>query len=201
MQPPTPKHPHLQLKLKFKPVGTDRCVSPAPRSWAPAGQVLGVGTGKGGQDSDALAPRKATGAKGTDPRPASQPPSSAACQGRSQHAFPAVWGHAASWARGPWKASSSAHYRNLIWIPRDQEALVESGCHKGRDAEANPSQLIPGTPGLFSWSSGRGLPESQMSQLCTAGQRQQAGHTAGRRGRVLAPPWELDQPQAFGLKG
>lgn len=58
-------------------------------------------------------------------------------------ASPAVRGNAASRARGLCKASSSAHYRNLIWIPRDQEDLVGSGCHEGRGAEAKPKPANP----------------------------------------------------------
>lgn len=92
----------------------------------------------------------ASGAKATDPD------LPIACQGQPSMPFQLSGLHSKQ-ARGPWKASSLAHYQNLIWIPRDQEALVESGCHKGRDAEAkaNPSQLIFGTSGL-SWSSGPG---------------------------------------------
>lgn len=59
-------------------MGTDRSVNPAPRSWAPAGQVLGVGTGKGGQNSDAWAPgvpQQGPGSRGHGPQTCLSAPS------------------------------------------------------------------------------------------------------------------------------
>lgn len=77
---------------------------------------------------------------------------------------------------------------------------MESGCHKGRDAEADPSRLISGT---------RGCPGAQMRldrepdvpapHSWAAGSREaeeQAGHTAGRPGRILSGNQISHRPSA-----
>ena len=161
----------------------------APGSRASTGQPLTQGSEKEGKtpipSPPPTLPSKATGAKATIPDLPLGP--------HSPHSRPKAASPAASGAQRLWKASSSAHYRNLIWIPRDQEESVESGCHRGSDAEADPKPAKPrhaqGFPGaqaearqmsqlraLRSWAVSVGEAAARLAEGA-------GGHTAGRRAR------------------
>lgn len=133
-----------------------------------------------------------------------QPHSSHSLPRAAPAASPAVWGHAVSRARGLWKASSSAHYRNLIWIPRDQEDLVESGCHKGRDAEANPKPANPRHPRAFLELRHEARQRARCpSSTQLGGWRQQGPRPLSRGSRLAAQQGSRDRvwdPLGIGLK-
>lgn len=113
---------------------------------------------------------------------------STARQGRIQLVFPAVWGRALNRATGLWKASSSAHYRNLIWIPRDQEDSVESDSHKGRDAEADPKPANPRHPRGFPGAQAQLVRCPSPAQLDGWRHRDRGSHTAGAARQGLGSP-------------
>lgn len=116
-------------------------------------------------NSSSLDPSKSSRPRPPSPGPPLNSCSHTASQGRLWHAspaFPSCLGPGLRHSSG--KASSSAHYRNLIWIPRDQEDLVESDSHRGEMLRPAHSWLILAPP-----ERQQSLPASQMSQPCTAG--------------------------------